>query len=49
MNNNVGPVLTYPGWFDVEESDYKWHKESNTGTAKTWIKIVKFNLKLNPF
>jgi hypothetical protein len=33
MNYNVGSCPHITGWFDVEESNYKWHRESHTGTA----------------
>jgi hypothetical protein len=50
MNINVGPALTLPGWSDVEESDYKWHRESNTGTTLKFHynhKMVKVKFKKN--
>jgi hypothetical protein len=33
MNNNVGMEPHIQGGPDAEESDYKWHKELNTGTT----------------
>jgi hypothetical protein len=41
MNNSVRLVLTLPGWSDAEESDYKWHKELNTGTALKFYYFIK--------
>jgi hypothetical protein len=54
MNNNVGPALTSRVGSGAEESDYKWHKESNTGTTlklyknqkMVKVKFLKLGLEL---